>query len=134
ENGETVRYSCDFLCGCTGYYRYDAGYEPDFPGAERFRGRLVHPQLWPEGLDYTGKKVVVIGSGATAVTLVPALAKTVGHVTMLQRSPTYVISAPKQDRIANGLRHVLPAMWAYRLSRWKNIGFITYIYQLSQRF
>jgi len=131
---EAVTLTCNFLFSCAGYYRYSSGFSPEFPNSGLFKGRIVHPQLWPEDLDYTGKKVVVIGSGATAVTLVPALAKTAGHVTMLQRSPTYVISAPEKDRIANGLRHVLPAMWAYRLSRWKNIGFITYIYQLSQRF
>jgi cation diffusion facilitator CzcD-associated flavoprotein CzcO len=90
--------------------------------------------MWPEDLNYAGKRVIVIGSGATAVTLVPAMAGTAGHVTMLQRSPTYVISAPAQDRIANWLRRVLPAGWAYRLSRWKNVGFMTCLYQFSQRF
>jgi monooxygenase len=131
---EAVTLTCNFLFSCAGYYRYSAGYSPEFPNVERFQGRIIHPQAWPENLDYAGKRVVVIGSGATAVTLVPAMAKTAGHVTMLQRSPTYVISAPEQDRIANFLRHVLPAMWAYKLSRWKNVGFMTYLYQLSQRF
>ena len=139
-----VTLTCNFLFCCAGYYRYSAGYLPEFPNSNVFKGRLVHPQAWPtrvsadgktqEGLDYAGKRVVVIGSGATAVTLVPAMAKTAGHVTMLQRSPTYVISAPEKDRIANFLRKIMPAMWAYRLSRWKNVGFMTYIYQLSRRF
>src|SRR5690349_4491811 len=131
---EPVTLTCNFLFCCAGYYRYSAGHLPEFPNAGRFKGRMIHPQAWPEGLDYAGKRIVVIGSGATAVTLVPALAKTAAHVTMLQRSPTYVISKPEQDKIANLLRRIMPAMWAYRLSRWKNVGFMTYIYQLSQRF
>ena len=131
---EPVTITCNFLFSCAGYYSYSAGYLPEFPNAGRFQGRIVHPQAWPEDLDYAGKRVVVIGSGATAVTLIPAMAKTAGHVTMLQRSPTYMISMPEQDRIANGLRRVLPAMWAYRLSRWKNVAFMTFFYQLSQRF
>lgn len=130
---ELVKLTCNFLFSCAGYYRYSAGYSPEFPNAARFRGRIIHPQVWPENLNYAAKRVVVIGSGATAVTLVPAMAKTAGHVTMLQRSPTYVISAPEQDRIANWLRRVLPAMWAYRLSRWKNVSFMTGFYQFSQR-
>src|SRR5579859_4435415 len=135
EGGEEpVTLSCNFLFSCAGYYRYSAGYLPEFPNSQRFQGRLIHPQAWPEDLDYAGKRVLVIGSGATAVTLVPAMAKTASHVTMLQRSPTYVISMPEQDRIANFLRRIMPAMWAYKLSRWKNVGFMTYVYQLSQRF
>jgi cation diffusion facilitator CzcD-associated flavoprotein CzcO len=133
-NDEPVTLSCNFLFCCAGYYRYSAGYLPEFPNSSRFKGRMFHPQAWPEDLDYAGKRVVIIGSGATAVTLVPAMAKTAAHVTMLQRSPTYVISAPEKDRIANFLRHIMPAMWAYRLSRWKNVGFMTYVYQLSQRY
>jgi monooxygenase len=143
-NEEAVTLTCNFLFCCAGYYRYSAGYLPEFPNSGLFKGRMFHPQAWPtevsadgktrENLDYAGKRVVIIGSGATAVTLVPAMAKTAAHVTMLQRSPTYVISAPEKDRIANFLRHIMPAMWAYRLSRWKNVGFMTYIYQLSQRF
>jgi len=133
ETGEMVRYACDFLYGCTGYYRYDAGYEPTFPGAERFRGRLVHPQHWPEDLDYAGKKVVVIGSGATAVTLVPAMSHTAAHVTMLQRSPTYILSLPHHDPLADLIRRVLPQNAALRLVRWKNILISMGIYQLSQR-
>jgi monooxygenase len=132
-NGETVRCTCDFLYGCTGYYRYDAGYEPSFPCADRFRGQIVHPQHWPEDLDYAGKKVVVIGSGATAVTLVPALARTAGHVTMLQRSPSYLLSLPARDAVAGVLRRWLPPGAAHRLVRWKNILVSLGIYQLSRR-
>src|SRR5208282_1323577 len=131
---EPVTLTCNFLFSCAGYYRYSAGYLPDFPNIDRFQGQVVHPQAWPENLDYSGKRVVIIGSGATAVTLVPAMSKTAAHVTMLQRSPTYVISAPEHDRIANFLRCILPSMWAYKLSRWKNVAFMTYIYQFSQRF
>ncbi len=131
---EPVRLTCNFLFSCAGYYRYSAGYTPEFPGVNQFQGTVIHPQAWPEHLDYTGKRVLIIGSGATAVTLVPAMARTAGHVTMLQRSPTYVVSMPEQDKIANWLRARLPAMLAYRLSRWKNVAFMTYVYQLSQRF
>lgn len=131
---EPVTLTCNFLFSCAGYYRYSAGYCPEFPNSHRFQGRIVHPQAWPEDLNYAGKRVVIIGSGATAVTLVPAMAKTAGHVTMVQRSPTYVISAPAQDRIANWLRRVLPAKPAYRLSRWKNVGFMTFLYRYSRRF
>jgi len=131
---DRVTLSCNFLFSCAGYYRYSAGYLPKFPNSGRFQGRIVHPQAWPEDLDYTGKSVIIIGSGATAVTLVPAMAQTAGHVTMLQRSPTYIISFPAQDAIANRLRRILPARWAYRLSRWKNIGFMLYFWQLTRRF
>jgi monooxygenase len=131
---ELVTLTANFLFSCAGYYRYSAGYAPEFPNAGRFQGRMVHPQAWPEDLDYTGKRVLIIGSGATAVTLLPAMAKTAAHVTMLQRSPGYVISMPEKDRIANGLRRILPAMWAYKLSRWKNVTLMTGIYQFSQRF
>ena len=101
---EIVRFTCNFLFMCSGYYKYEEGYTPEFAGRENFAGRIVHPQKWPEDLDYAGKRVVVIGSGATAVTLVPEMAKTAGHVTMLQRSPTYVVSRPAQDALANKLR------------------------------
>ena len=135
EGGEkTVRLTCNFLFSCAGYYRYSAGFSPEFPNAQSFRGQIIHPQAWPEKLDYAGKRVVIIGSGATAVTLLPSLSKTASHVTMLQRSPTYIISAPEKDKIANFLRRIMPAMWAYKLSRWKNVGYMTYIYQLSRLF
>jgi cation diffusion facilitator CzcD-associated flavoprotein CzcO len=121
------------LYGCTGYYRYDAGYEPDFPGVSQFRGRLVHPQHWPEDLDYAGKRVVVIGSGATAVTLVPAMSQKAAHVTMLQRSPTYILTLPMRDPVADLLRRFLPENAAHRIVRWKNILVSMGIYQLSRR-
>jgi len=131
---EPVTLTCNFLFSCAGYYRYSAGYTPEFPDIGRFQGRVVHPQAWPEDLDYAGKRVVIVGSGATAVTLLPAMAKTAGHVTMLQRSPTYVVSMPAEDKIANWLRGFLPAMWAYKLSRWKNVALMIYVYQLAQRY
>jgi cation diffusion facilitator CzcD-associated flavoprotein CzcO len=106
---------------CAGYYSYRGGFTPDFPGTRDYKGRIVHPQKWPEDLDYAGRTVVVIGSGATAMTLVPAMARTARHVTMLQRSPTYVVSRPDQDAIANRLRKVLPERIAYGVTRWKNV-------------
>ena len=133
NNCDNLQYTCDFLYGCTGYYRYDAGYEPEFPGATNFRGRFVHPQHWPEDLDYTGKKVVVIGSGATAVTLVPAMSEKAEHVTMLQRSPTYILTLPTHDAAADLLRKYLPAGLGDRAVRWKNILVSIAIFQLSRR-
>ena len=133
EGGETLRYSCSFLYGCTGYYRYDAGYEPSFPGADRFRGQIVHPQHWPEDLDYAGKKVVVIGSGATAATLIPAMAETAAHVTMVQRSPGYMLSLPRHDPLAEFAKKLLPERGALRLVRWKNILVSITIYQICRR-
>jgi monooxygenase len=129
-----VTLTCNFLFSCAGYYRYRAGYLPEFPDIERFAGRIIHPQAWPEDLDYVGKRIVIIGSGATAVTLMPALAKTAGHVTMLQRSPTYIVAMPEQDRIANFLRRVMPETWAYAISRWKNVLYMMYVYKLSMLF
>src|SRR5205085_10671207 len=120
DTTESVVLTCGFLFVCSGYYRYDKGYTPQLPGTERFIGPIVHPQQWPTDLDYTGKKVVVIGSGATAVTLVPAMAKTAAHVTMLQRSPTYIVSMPGEDPLARVLRR-LPARVGYGITRWKNV-------------
>jgi monooxygenase len=128
-----VRLRCAWLMVCSGYYRYDEGYTPEFAGTERFPGPIVHPQHWPADLDYAGKRVVVIGSGATAVTLVPAMAATAAHVTMLQRSPSYVVSVPSRDGLADRLRRRLPAMTAYHAVRWKNVGLMTLSYQLSRR-
>jgi len=128
-----VTFTAGFVLNCSGYYRYDAGYTPDFAGMDRFEGEVVHPQHWPEDLDYAGKTVVVIGSGATAVTLVPAMAESTAHITMLQRSPTYVATVPGEDAIAIGLRRVLPASAAYTVARWKNILRSIWIYELSQR-
>ncbi|OLR94000.1 flavin-containing monooxygenase [Actinokineospora bangkokensis] len=133
DTGEVAVFTCSFLLACTGYYRYEHGYTPEFPGIERFGGTVVHPQLWPEDLDYTGKKVVVIGSGATAVTLVPSMAGTAEHVTMLQRSPSYVLTLGARDPIADALRKWLPARVAYPVIRWKNVLTATLFYQLSRR-
>jgi cation diffusion facilitator CzcD-associated flavoprotein CzcO len=133
DTGETVRLTCGFLFTCTGYYRYDEGYTPDFPGMDRFGGRIVHPQHWSDDIDYAGRRVVVIGSGATAVTLVPAMAEQAGHVTMLQRSPSYVLSLPGRDPIADALRRALPARVAYPVVRWKNVLLMTLFFQLSRR-
>jgi cation diffusion facilitator CzcD-associated flavoprotein CzcO len=132
-DGEAVRITCNFLFLCGGYYNYDAGYTPDFPGAERFKGALVHPQKWPQDLDYAGKRVVVIGSGATAVTLAPEMAKRAAHVTMLQRSPTYVVSRPAEDELANKLRAKLPAKLAYSLIRWRNVLFSMYFFRMARQ-
>jgi cation diffusion facilitator CzcD-associated flavoprotein CzcO len=132
DGGEEVLLTCSWLIGASGYFSYEHGYEPRFEGAERFGGTIVHPQHWPEDLDYEDKRVVVIGSGATAVTLVPAMAEEAAHVTMLQRSPTYVVSLPERDVIANLLGRVLPAEKAYALTRSKNIWLQRTIYELSQ--
>jgi cation diffusion facilitator CzcD-associated flavoprotein CzcO len=128
-----VEFTCGFLLMCTGYYRYDHGHQPPLPGIEKFGGQIVHPQGWPEDLDYAGKRVVVIGSGATAVTLVPAMAETAAHVTMLQRSPTYILPLPAEDAIANRLRALIGPRRAYAVTRWKNVAMGTVIYELSQR-
>jgi len=133
-NGDVERFRVGFLFMCSGYYNYDRGYQPDFPGMQDFGGRFVHPQFWPEDLDYAGKRVVVIGSGATAITLVPSMAKTAEHVTMLQRSPTYVATAPAEDAVANWLREHLPSELAYTLTRVKNIGFGIVMYAYCRRF
>ncbi|MDO4245003.1 MAG: NAD(P)/FAD-dependent oxidoreductase [Deinococcus sp.] len=121
EDGETVTFQTKFLFLCSGYYSYAEGHRPSFPGEETFRGEIVHPQFWPENLDYAGKRVVVIGSGATAVTLVPALAQAAAHVTMLQRSPSYIAVQPLIDQTALKIRRALPAQAAHRLIRWRNI-------------
>ncbi len=133
DTGEMVSVRCSFLLVCSGYYRYDEGYTPQLPGIDRFRGRIVHPQQWPEDLDYAGKRVVVIGSGATAVTLVPAMAREAAHVTMLQRSPSYVLSVPSTDKIARLLRRALPPKFAYSLVRWRNILLAVLLFKLSRR-
>ncbi|HYV16120.1 MAG TPA: NAD(P)/FAD-dependent oxidoreductase, partial [Conexibacter sp.] len=133
DSGEAFQITCDFLFGCTGYYRYDEGYTPQFPGTERFAGKIVHPQHWPDALDYDGKRVVVIGSGATAVTLVPAMAERAAHVTMLQRSPTYIVSLPAHDPLAHAVHRVLPPRAAYAVVRWKNVLLTTLSYRLSRR-
>jgi monooxygenase len=133
DTGEAVRLTCGFLFICTGYYRYDEGFTPNFEGTENFSGRIVHPQHWPADLDYAGKRVVVIGSGATAVTLVPAMAEQAAHVTMLQRSPSYVVSLPARDPVADALRRALPAKVAYPIVRWKNVLLTSVFFHLSRR-
>jgi len=133
HGAETVTVTCNFLLLCSGYYRYDHGYLPQFAGIEDFRGQVVHPQHWPQDLDYAGKRVVVIGSGATAVTLVPALAQTAAHVTMLQRSPSYILTLPAEDAIADRLRKLLGPQRGYTVARWKNVTLATVLYQLSRR-
>jgi len=133
EAGDPVRLRCNMLLMCAGYYSYEHGHTPDFEGRDSFRGTVVHPQDWPEDLDYRGKRVVVIGSGATAMTLVPAMAGDVQHIVMLQRSPTYVISMPDRDQIANALRRVLPEKWAYAITRRKNIAMQRWIYRQARR-
>jgi cation diffusion facilitator CzcD-associated flavoprotein CzcO len=125
--------TCSFLYMCTGYYRYDAGYLPEFPGLENYRGQVAHPQHWPEDIDYAGKRVVVIGSGATAVTLVPALAEKAGHVTMLQRSPSYILTMPAEDGLAARLVRLLGTRRGYAVTRWKNVLVAMLIYRLSRR-
>jgi len=126
--------TCNFLYTCTGYYDYEKGHTPDWPSMERFAGRVVHPQQWPEDLDLSGKEVVVIGSGATAVTLVPAIADETAHVAMLQRSPSYVAAQPEKDAIANVLRRLLPEGLAHRVARWKNVLRSIFYYELARRF
>ena len=128
-----VQMTCSFLFVCGGYYKYSEGYTPEFSGIERFKGRIVHPQKWTDDIDYAGKRVVVIGSGATAVTLVPEMAKTAAHVTMLQRSPTYVVARPAEDNLAIKLRRFLPAMLAYTITRWKRVLLQMYFFNLCRR-
>jgi cation diffusion facilitator CzcD-associated flavoprotein CzcO len=131
--GKKQRFTADFLMACTGYYNYDEGYRPDFPGEDDFAGQIIHPQHWPEDLDYRGKKVVIIGSGATAVTLVPAMAPDAAHVTMLQRSPTYIMSLPAEDAISAKLRKVLPDDAVFRFARRRNIRIQRALYGLARK-
>ncbi|MGB5577601.1 MAG: NAD(P)/FAD-dependent oxidoreductase, partial [Woeseiaceae bacterium] len=132
DTKHSVSIRCNLLLMCSGYYRYESGHTPEFKGRERFQGPIVHPQLWPQDLDYRDKNVVVIGSGATAMTLVPEMAKQAAHITMLQRSPTYVLSQPDTDWIANVLRKLLPAKSAYAITRWKNITIQQWIYRRTR--
>ena len=133
DTGERFRLTCGFLFSCTGYYRYDHGYLPDFPGMDRFQGRLVHPQEWPEDLDYADKRIVVIGSGATAVTLIPNLAGAAEHVTMLQRTPTYIVSLPGKNPVVNLVRKLLPTRWSGPIVRWLNALMTQASYHVSRR-
>lgn len=131
--GARQELTCRFLHMCSGYYKYEAGYTPDFEGRDDFKGEVLHPQLWPEDLDYEGKKVVVIGSGATAMTLVPAMTDKAEKVTMLQRSPTYVVSRPAEDKAANMMRKIMPNKMAYGVTRWRNVLFQLFFYDRCQK-
>ena len=133
HNGDSVEIKCNFLMMCSGYYNYDKAYDAQLPGLDNFEGQLVHPQFWPEGLQHAGKKVVVIGSGATAMTIVPNMADSAELVTMVQRSPTYVVSRPDQDAIANALRRFLPDTWAYAITRFKNVTMQSYVYNQTRK-
>ena len=130
---ESVTFTCNFLFMCSGYYNYAQGYTPEWPGVADYRGELVHPQFWGPDIKWQSKRIVVIGSGATAVTLVPELAKDAAHVTMLQRSPTYIVARPSQDKVANWLRRRLPAKTAYGLTRWKNVLLQQYFYGIARK-
>lgn len=134
DAAEPIRLSAQFLLMCTGYYRYEAGFTPPFKGRESFRGQVIHPQRWPEDFDYAGKRIVVIGSGATAVTLVPSLTDKAAHVTMLQRSPSYVISLPQKDPLSNFLRRFLPETWVYRQARTRNVAMQMLFFMASKAF
>ena len=133
DTGEVVELTAGFIFSCSGYYRYDQGYTPDFAGTDRFRGTIIHPQHWPEDLEYSGKRVVVIGSGATAVTLIPAMAQQAAHVTMLQRSPSYLTSLPARDPVADLLRKILPPRLSGPAIRWFKALTTQAFYQFSRR-
>jgi monooxygenase len=132
--GETKAMTCHFLMMCSGYYNYEQGFTPEFKGRDDFKGQLIHPQAWPDNLDYTGKRVVVIGSGATAVTLIPSMTDKAEHITMLQRTPSYVITVPQRDKMAQFLRRFMPEMWVYRIGRTRNILLTSAMYKLSKSF
>jgi len=134
KGGGVVRYTCNFLSMCSGYYNYEEGYTPDFVGIEDFQGKIIHPQKWPEDLNYDNQKIVVIGSGATAVTIVPEMAKKAAHVTMLQRSPTFVVSAPDEDKLAKFTNKILPAQMAYNLNRWRKIRVQRWGYSFARKY
>jgi cation diffusion facilitator CzcD-associated flavoprotein CzcO len=133
HDGTDLEFTCGLLFACSGYYRYDQPFDPEFPGRDDFKGEIVHPQFWPDELDYAGKRVVVIGSGATAVTLVPAMTDEAAHVTMLQRTPTYIVSVPAKDPIINTMRKVLGEERAYSLGRRKNVAIQGWIYRTSHK-
>ncbi len=133
KSGKTRQIKTRFITSCAGYYKYEQGHTPEFEGRNDFKGDIIHPQHWPEGYDYTGKHVTVIGSGATAVTLVPAMAKTAAHVVMLQRSPSYIASIPSQDHLGNFMRRVLPARWAFKLNKAKNMTLFRTLYKRARK-
>lgn len=133
-SGQRSTVQARFLYMCSGYYSYDEAYRPEFEGEDSFQGTVVLPQFWPKDLDYRSKRIVVIGSGATAVTIVPSMAESAAHVTMLQRSPTYVVTRPSEDRIARRLRRHLPAHLAYGMARWKNVAESIFLYRMARRY
>jgi cation diffusion facilitator CzcD-associated flavoprotein CzcO len=133
HEGRPKRFTCNFLWMCSGYYRYAEGYTPEWKGVSDFRGRIVHPQKWPEDLGYAGKRVVVIGSGATAVTLIPSMADRTAHITMLQRSPTYMFSMPATSGLARVLSAVMPRSWAYFLMRWQRIIMQRFVFKMARK-
>jgi monooxygenase len=128
DRGDTEQVTCNFISMCGGYYNYEQAFQPEFQGIENFKGKIVHPQFWPENLDYKDRRIAVIGSGATAMTIVPAMAKDAAHTCMVQRSPTYVVSRPAKDWIANNLRKILPDSLAYRITRFKNVQMQRFVY------
>ena len=134
ESETPVQMTCNFLYMCSGYYNYDQPHDPQFPEVDSYKGTLVHPQFWPRDLNYKDKQVVIIGSGATAMTMVPAMTDKARQVTMLQRSPTYVLTRPSEDWFANGLRKILPASWAYGITRARNTLFQEVLFKLAQSF
>ncbi|MEM1122120.1 MAG: NAD(P)/FAD-dependent oxidoreductase, partial [Bacteroidota bacterium] len=134
KDGVTSQYTCNFLSMCAGYYNYEEGYTPNFQGRADFEGIILHPQKWPENFDYDDKKIVVIGSGATAMTIVPKMAEKAAHVTMLQRSPTYVVSAPAEDKLANFVNKVFPHKMAYSFNRWRKIMLQRFSYGLTRKY
>jgi len=127
-----VTYSCNFIFGCSGYYDYDKGYEPEFAGSETFKGEIIHPQHWPKNLDYADKNVAIIGSGATAVTILPAMAKAAKHISMVQRSPTYIVAVPDSDLVSRYLGPLLPSRLVHAINRWKYISLVTLVLKMSQ--
>lgn len=131
-DGKTRQIQTRFILSCAGYYRYDKGHDPEFAGREDFKGDIIHPQFWPEDYDYAGKRIAVIGSGATAVTLVPELAKTAANVTQVQRTPSYVASIPSEDPIMKLTSKFLPTSWSYKLNRWKNVKLAGFFYRRAQ--
>ena len=132
-SGESREFTCGFMVNCAGYYNYDQGYRPHFAGEENFKGQIIHPQQWPEELDYSGKKVVVIGSGATAITVVPAMAEKAAKVTMLQRSPSYIMAMPDTDKVSMAMNKVLPKKWVFNMTRGRNILIQRGLYLACQR-
>jgi monooxygenase len=132
ESDESIYYACNFIFSCSGYYDYDEAYAPEFAGSENFQGEIVHPQFWPEGLEYEDKEVVIIGSGATAVTLLPSMAGATKHITMLQRSPSYILPTPDADKVADYIGGFVPKSVLHAINRWKYISLVTFVLKLCK--